>query len=98
MTTKQKRQRPSKRAKSKAAAPKAEAPSIRKPGFKRRLYEFFTGGGEATLEELGAGAGPLKPSSVTTALSDLRSAKYGIGGTPLRIVKGADGEYRLEAK
>jgi len=113
-TAKQKRQRPNKPAEKPAdQAQVAEQPSStekpaakesqpskppRPPGLKLRLHAFFTNDGEATLEELVAGASPLKPSAVTTALSDLKSAKYGIGGKPLAIAKGEDGKYRLEGK
>ena len=112
--TKQKRQRPSKPAEKLAdQAQVAEQPSSsesaaapetqpskppRPPGLKKRLHDFFSNGGSATLEELIAGAAPLKPSAITTALSDLRSPKYGIGGKPLAIAKGKDGRYRLEGK
>lgn len=62
---------------------------------KAKVAKFLMGGNVATLDQLTT---KLKAEKVTvqTALSDLKSEKYGIKGvSPLNIARNEDGQYVL---
>lgn len=73
-----------------------KAKKARPAGAKALVRKIFTDnpGAELTIEELATQTG--KPaSSITTAISDLRSAKYSKPGDPLKLFRHKSGKYSL---
>lgn len=65
-------------------------------GIKKQIREMLVAGEAHTLEELVAKFGEDKKTSITTALSDLKSEKYCGEGGVLNIIRNEDKQYTLK--
>lgn len=77
---------------NKAGKTAKEPKEPRKPGSKLVIHDFLMSGGVATFDEFITKTGSSE-GSVRTALTDLKNAKYGVGGKAIDIQKTAEGGY-----
>lgn len=76
--------------------PASSGEGVKKVGIKKQIRELLTKGERFTLEELVEKFGDDKKTSITTALSDLRSEKYAGEGGPINITKDENKRYHIE--
>jgi len=92
-----------------AKAIKIKAPTVVKPvvvkeqkerviGVKQLIREMLLSGGSYTLADFVEKFGSDKSTSITTALSDLRSEKYCGSGGPLNIIKDSFKAYHIDRR
>lgn len=76
--------------------PASSGEGVKKVGIKKQIRDLLVKGERFTLEELVEKFGDDKKTSITTALSDLRSEKYAGEGGPINITKDENKRYHIE--